>query len=58
MCSCKDPAIENCKAFCQSTVESYAKSGCGLVVKGSKVMYLYEASTCDSGYGSEVYNCA
>jgi len=50
--------MAKCEAACQSAVQNYANTGCGVVTKGSKVVYSFEASNCGSGYGSNVYTCA
>jgi len=39
-------------------VENYARTGCGTVVKGSKVKYSWEASSCSSGISDLEYTCA
>ncbi len=48
----------NCESACKIMVENYANTGCGKVIKGSKVKHSYEASNCGSGYGANVYTCA
>jgi hypothetical protein len=50
--------MTNCQSACRTMVESYANTGCGKVTKGSKVKFSYEASSCNSGIGSEVFQCA
>ncbi|CAF1567296.1 unnamed protein product [Rotaria magnacalcarata] len=57
-CSCNDAAMTNCEQACKTMVESYANTGCGKVIKGSKVKYSWEASTCSSGVSSVEYTCA
>ncbi len=57
-CSCNDAAMINCESACKIMVENYANTGCGKVIKGSKVKHSYEASNCGSGYGANVYTCA
>jgi hypothetical protein len=48
----------NCEQACKSMVESYTQTGCGKVVKGSKVKYSWEASSCSSGISNGEYTCA
>jgi len=48
----------NCEQACKTMVESYARGGCGKVVKGSKVKYSWEASSCSSGISNLEYTCA
>ena len=50
--------MTNCEQACKTMVESYAKTGCGKVIKGSKVKYSWDASTCSSGVSSVEYTCA
>ncbi|UJR14184.1 hypothetical protein I4U23_001179 [Adineta vaga] len=58
LCSCKDAAMVNCEEACRSMVESYARTGCGKVIKGSKVKYSWDASSCSSGVSKLEYTCA
>ncbi|CAF0737954.1 unnamed protein product [Adineta ricciae] len=58
LCSCKDAAMVNCEQACKSMVESYARTGCGKVIKGSKVKYSWEASSCSKGVSKVEYTCA
>ncbi len=58
LCSCKDAAMTNCEQACKTMVENYALTGCGKTIKGSKVKYSWEASSCSSGIGSGEYICA
>ena len=46
---CNDAAMINCEQACKALVQSYAQTGCGKIVKGSKVKYSWEASSCSSG---------
>ena len=48
----------SCEQACKTMVEAYAKGGCGKVIKGSKVKYSWEASSCSSGISSIEYTCA
>ena len=57
-CDCNDAAVVNCEESCKAVVADYARTGCGKLLKGSKVKYMYDASDCKSGYGSEVFTCA
>ncbi|CAF1444966.1 unnamed protein product [Adineta ricciae] len=57
-CSCKDAAMANCEQACKSAVESYANTGCGKTIKGSKVKYAWDAGSCSSGTSSTEYTCA
>ncbi len=47
-----------CEEACKSMVENYSKTGCGNVIKGSKVKYSWEASSCSSGVSTAEYICA
>ncbi|UJR12312.1 hypothetical protein I4U23_016489 [Adineta vaga] len=58
LCSCNDAAMTNCEQACKTMVETYAKTGCGKVIKGSKVKYSWEASSCSNGISSIEYTCA
>ena len=58
LCSCSDAAMTNCEAACKAMVQTYAMTGCGKLTKGSKIKYSYEASSCNGGYGAEIYTCA
>jgi hypothetical protein len=50
--------MTNCEQACKTMVENYARTGCGKTIKGSKVKYSWEASSCSSGIGSGEYICA
>ena len=50
--------MTNCEQACRTTVQNYAKSGCGSVVKGSKVKHAWDAGSCTSGIGTEEFICA
>jgi len=50
--------MTNCEKACATMVENYALTGCGKVVKGSKVKYSWEASSCSKGISSLEYTCA
>jgi hypothetical protein len=50
--------MTSCEQSCKSMVESYARGGCGNVIKGSKVKYSWEASSCSSGVSNIEYTCA
>ena len=48
----------NCEQACKTMVQTYALTGCGKVIKGSKVRYSWEASSCSGGISKEEYTCA
>jgi hypothetical protein len=48
----------NCEQACKSMVESYALTGCGKTIKGSKVKYSWDAGSCSSGISNVEYTCA
>ncbi|CAF2576551.1 unnamed protein product [Rotaria sp. Silwood2] len=58
LCSCNDVSMTNCEKACKSLVETYALTGCGKVIKGSKVKYSWEASSCSNGISNDEYTCA
>ncbi|CAF1060294.1 unnamed protein product [Rotaria sp. Silwood1] len=57
-CSCQDASMVNCEQACKALVESYALTGCGKVLKGSKVKYAWDASSCSSGISNDELTCA
>ncbi|CAF0768570.1 unnamed protein product [Adineta steineri] len=57
-CSCKNAAMVNCEQVCGTMVENYARTGCGKVIKGSKVKYSWKASSCSSGTSNIEYTCS
>ncbi|CAF1058357.1 unnamed protein product [Adineta ricciae] len=57
-CSCRNAAMINCEQACKTMVETYARTGCGKTVKGSKVKYSWKASSCSSGVSTVEYTCA
>ncbi|UJR08384.1 hypothetical protein I4U23_012655 [Adineta vaga] len=57
-CSCKNAAMINCEQACKTMVESYARTGCGKGIQGSKVKYSWKASSCSSGVSNVEYTCA
>ena len=50
--------MTGCEEACRSQVESYAKTGCGNVISGSKVKYAWDGSSCTSGVSTVEYTCA
>ncbi|CAF2632287.1 unnamed protein product [Rotaria sp. Silwood2] len=58
LCSCKDAAMVKCEEACKAMVQSYALTGCGKVIKGSKVKYSWDASSCSDGVSKVEYTCA
>jgi len=58
LCSCNDASMVNCEQACKSMVESYALTGCGKTIKGSKVKYSWDAGSCSSGISNVEYTCA
>ena len=50
--------MTHCEQACQVLVQSYAQTGCGKIIKGSKVKYSWEASSCSSGLSNTEYTCA
>jgi hypothetical protein len=50
--------MQSCEQSCKTMVESYARGGCGKTIKGSKVKYSWEGSSCTSGVSQIEYTCA
>ncbi|CAF1433814.1 unnamed protein product [Adineta steineri] len=58
LCSCNDAAMVNCEKACKAMIESYSLTGCGKVIKGSKVKYSWDAGSCSEGISTVEYTCA
>lgn len=58
LCSCSDAAMTNCETACKALVDSYAKTGCGKLVKGTNIRYKFEAEGCRKGQSTEKYVCS
>lgn len=58
LCGCDDVAMKNCEKACQLISQAYTLTGCGKIVKESKVKYAWEASSCSSGLSNEDFSCS
>ncbi|CAF2710548.1 unnamed protein product [Rotaria sp. Silwood2] len=58
LCGCEDVAMKNCEQACKLLMQAYTITGCGKVVKDSKVKYTWDAGSCSSGMSNEDFSCA
>ncbi|CAF2632011.1 unnamed protein product [Rotaria sp. Silwood2] len=58
LCGCEDVATKNCEQACKLLMQAYTITGCGTVIKDSKVKYTWDAGSCSSGMSNEEFSCA
>ncbi|CAF1309410.1 unnamed protein product [Rotaria sordida] len=58
LCGCDDVSMKNCEQACKLMMQAYTITGCGKVVRDSKVKYTWDASSCSSGMNKEEFSCS